>query len=261
MSMVPPQMPEMTPPPASAPLAPQALARTAMPPIRKRPGWWWFLIGGILIAAAVVVAISGIVIGVLRTSDKVDGFARFVAPATVKLNVTDTGTYYVYYEWRNKVDGRVFETPDARPPGLKIVVTDPNGLSVRVQATDDSNVTFSVNNRDGHSVAKFRADSTGSYTMAATAATGDEFVLAVGPSVLGGLLAWILGGIGIAVLLFGAGLAIVIVAAVKRTRRTKEARQRAGPPSGGAPWAGATAAPAPVVAVGPPPSSWPPPPS
>jgi hypothetical protein len=250
-------MPEMTPP-APSPVSyaaprPATSTTATTAPVRKKPGWWWFLIGGLLIAAALTVAISGIVIGILRTSDQVDGFARFIAPATVKLDVTDTGTYHVYYEWRSSLEGRTFKTPDTSPPGLKIVVTDPDGQNVRVETASDSDVTFSINNREGFSVAKFRADRTGSYTLEATATTNDEFVLAVGPAVLGGLLAWILGGLGIGLLLFGGGLAIIIVAAVKRSRRSREARPRPGPPPEGSL---ATAAPG---VAGPPASSWPPP--
>ena len=134
-------------------------------------------------------------------------------------------------------------------------------------SASSSTVSFSVSGRQGFAVAKTSIPSKGTYTMKVTADGGQEFVIAVGPSIIGGLVGWILGGLAVGALLIGGGIAIIIVVAVKRTRRSSEARRRAAAEGQAQPVAAAwlderagAAVWAPEVQA-PPASAWPPPPS
>jgi hypothetical protein len=219
------------------------------PDQRLRPRALWYWIGAALILAAVVTSISMIIAGVVSTSRSVDHFARFVAPGEATLTFTKGGTYTIYYEYRSTVDGKSYST-SSDPPPLSLTLRNASGGTVPVKAKSNE-VSFSVNDRAGKSIAEFSIAGPGTYTLTADSPGNNEpFVLAIGKSVFGTLLAWAVSGLVIGFVLGVAGVVIIIVTAVKRGRRKRAAK--ASYPSGpgmGSPYGNASA-------YGPPPSAY-----
>ncbi|HKA05137.1 MAG TPA: hypothetical protein VKD67_12440, partial [Acidimicrobiales bacterium] len=152
-----------------APPAPPPPAAPAQEPIK--PGRRWYWIGGILIAAGVATAVTLIAVWLVRTSDTVDKFARFVVPlegATQSLDFKKAGTYTIYYEWRSEVDGQRIENSDHDPPSqLAIEITGPDG-AVHATQHEDEDITFSFNDKVGRAVQKVDIPAPGAYVMRVT---------------------------------------------------------------------------------------------
>jgi hypothetical protein len=235
------------------------VATPGVAPRPVKPSVVWIVVGSLLIAAGVVAAIGLIVTGVVITSNKVDKFARVLAPGTAPLTFKHAGDFTIYYEYRSDLGTEgVFDTSSDPPLGLTITMTAADGTAVPVRRSTNE-VSFSFNGRAGKSVAKVTIPSAGDYTMVSTTPGSDtRFVLAVGPSVLGALVGFIVSGLVVGFLLVAGGIALVIVVAIKRSRRKRAQRgvwtagpRPVGPPGGPLP------APRPPLAPG---SPLPPPP-
>jgi hypothetical protein len=173
----------------------------ALPPIpvKKRPGWWWFVVGGVLMLAAAVV--FGIALArFLQTIAHTD--ARFPAAGVHRVELpahVRRGVYGIEVE-----------------PRPRCSATDGSGAPIRFQAPDDrftydqwvALVTFDTG--DGHLT--FTCSDRGGVTdlRVAQVPSGDDFARL-------GLV-----GVGVPLLLGGAGFLVVLVTGILWfTRRTQ----------------------------------------
>ncbi len=247
-----------------APPAPPPPAPPAQEPIKPGKRWYW--IGGILIAAGIATAITLIAVWLVRTSDTVDKFARFVVPpegASQPLDFKKAGSYTIYYEWRSEFtdpDGTKQDVDNSdhdAPSQLTIDVTGPNG-PVPVTAHEDEDVTFSFNDKVGRAVAKVNIPAPGTYTMDVTSNATAPFAIAVGKGIIRTIIPYALIGGGAFLLGLALGLTSIIVTAVKRGRRKRERRAAEQAALGG--YGGYGAPPPPVPAYpGAPAPAWTPP--
>jgi len=242
---------------ATAPVQPAVAP--VKPKIKPSAGWIW--VGVLLIVAGVVGAIAFVVVGLVNASRAVDRFARFVVPDEVpqRLDVKNPGTYTIYYESHSEVHGEVVDGPDQVPLGLRITVTDSNGENLEVRRSTND-FSFSFGGRTGQAVREVTFPTSGVYVIDASA-RDERFVLAVGKgSVIGRLLPYFLIAGLVALVGIVAGVLLIIIVGVKRSRRRRELRAQ--PPGGyGTPvYAGYPNMPTGPVPTTPSPSDWAPPP-
>jgi len=207
----------VAPPAPPLPLAP--------PPIRPRKVWYF--VGVLLIVGGIVGGIGLFVGGLVSTSRTVDGFGRFVAPASKSLKFQRSGTYTIFYEYRGEVCGEpsgcvTIEAPETPPSSLTIRLTDAAGRTVAVDRSSTTDLSFSVGGRAGRSVASVDIPAAGEYVIEVSG-DGGRFAIAVGRGVLGTLVRWILGGIAAGVVGVVVGIVLLIVTGVRRGRRRREA--------------------------------------
>ncbi|HET9609592.1 MAG TPA: hypothetical protein VFP06_08285, partial [Acidimicrobiales bacterium] len=192
-----------------------------------RPSKWWFAVAGAVAAVGVVGAVVVAVVGIAAYTDRIDGFDRADLPATLQVEITETGGYSIYHEYTGAYEGFFRPSPE-------VSVTDPSGGSVALERYDAS-VTYQAAGHEGRGEFTFEATEAGTYTVTATGSTGSA--VAVGRGIGAGLFA----SIGAALLLgFGGvvgGAVIAIVVGVKRSRARRALLPAFGgwgpPPPGG----------------------------
>jgi hypothetical protein len=194
---------------------------------RIRPSKVWYVVGVLLIVAGIAGGIGLFVGGLVSTSRTVDGFGRFVAPASKSLKFQRAGTYTIFYEYRGEVCGEptdcvTIEAPETPPSSLTIRLTDAAGRSLPVDRSGDSDVTFSFGGRAGRSVASVDIPAAGEYVIEVSGGA-QRYGIAIGRGVLGTLVRWILGGIAAGVVGVVVGVVLLIVTGVRRGRRRREA--------------------------------------
>jgi hypothetical protein len=174
--------------------------------VRSRAGYW---IGGALVAAGVAGAILWLVFSLLAIGDEVDGFQRASVPgdAIVELEARE---YVVYYEG-SLVGGVV--------PPFGIELADAaTGASVPVSPYKGS-LTYSVSGRDGTAVATFTAPRAGTYAVRTDGEPGPVGAdVAIGRSLAWPLVRGILGAVAIGLVVVGAGVTLIVVTAIRRSR-------------------------------------------
>jgi hypothetical protein len=180
--------------------------------------WYW------VAAAVVVLGIGGgVVWGVVstvRTHDLAESLPRTDAPGTVETYVGSGGSQLIYFEGEGRPG------PDA----LGLSVLAPDGSSVRVEPYD-AIMKYDIAGWVGTPIASFSAQTAGTYTVLAESgyhegriSAGDNFIRTQAIDIVGALAL-------IAASLV-AGTLIVIVVAVKRSRRDGTASQAGAVSSG-----------------------------
>lgn len=185
-----------------------------------KPGKKWYVIGALLIALGIGGGIALGVVGFVSVTRTVDHFARFDVKGggtVATLRMPNGGEYVVYYERR----GNATLSSSDIPSGLDVTMAGPDGRPVPF-VLDRREFSFSVNQRTGISVGRLTIPTAGSYKLTAKATGNETFTLAVGKGVGKRLVGYILGGLALAIVGFGAGLSTLIVTGVKRGRRKRQ---------------------------------------
>lgn len=192
---------------------------TALPsPAVTRPGpstrGYW--IGGLLTAAAIIGAISWVVVAFFAYQQEIDGYLRMTVPGVVAVQVTDTSTRVLYFE---DVLGAI--TPTTSELGL--TVTDPAGALVAVTSYG-GDLRYDVpgdSSRVGRAVAQFHPDQVGTYQVGSAPTAGVVGTLAVGADAVRDIGLHVLGAGALFLLGGGAGVAVLLVTAVRRASNTR----------------------------------------
>jgi hypothetical protein len=198
---------------------------------RVRPSLVWFWVAGAIALMGIIAGVVMIVRGITGYESAIEDFDRADLPATLEVEITDTGGYSIYHEYDGAYD-EVFATPP------NVTVTDPSGNDVPLDDYDTS-VTYSADGHEGEGVFTFDADERGTYEVTASGDSGNA--IAVGRGLGRGLVGAIVGGlaVGLAGVVVCAVIAIVIGVRRSRSRRAlRPARPFTGwgpPPSWGGP--------------------------
>ena len=163
---------------------------------------------GLVAVFGLFVAGTWTIIGLLSAINAADDFARADVPGTLMVQVTDTGTQYVYYEGDYDTDVPSFDQ-------LDLQATGPSGARVTVDEYGFAMEYDAHGGLLGTAVASFEAVTPGAYSISATTAEPGAR-LAVGPSVTGRLTMPLIGAGVVLVLSLGAALALAV-----RASRTK----------------------------------------
>jgi hypothetical protein len=209
----------------TVPAAPAAPGPPA--PGGKRPSAAGWVIGAILISVAVIVGIVGFAIGGLRLVEASNEFDD-LRPGhnTVTLS---SGTYAVW------------ERVGAFTSLSQVSITSPSGTEVAVRPGGSIGSTYPYGDDEYREIGTFRAPEPGGYDVEVRSSGvarvgGSE--LAIGPTydqIFSDALPWLLGAIGIAAVLSIAGVIVLIITGVRRSRWTRQQRPAyaVGPPGPG----------------------------
>jgi hypothetical protein len=166
----------------------------------------------LLTGAAVIGAVIWVVLAFFDYQRQIDRYPRLTVPGVATVRVTDSAARVMYYE-----NTRGTATPTLSQ--LRVTVTDPTGTPVAVTPYS-GDLRYDVpgdTGRVGRDVAEFDLNQVGTHQVrsAATApvtgtlAVGGDTVWDVAPHAIGAGAVFLLGA--------GAGAAIVIVTAVRRS--------------------------------------------
>lgn len=180
--------------------------------VRRHPSTAGYWLGGLLTGAAVIGAVIWVVVGFFDYRQQINRYQRLTVPGAADVQVTRTATRVVYYE-----DSRGSATPTLSQLGL--TVTDPTGTPLAVTAYE-GDMRYDVpgaTGRVGRAVAEFHPKEVGDYQVRSapttrvtgTVAIGGDIVWNIAPYGIGAGALFLLGG--------GAGVVILVVAAVRRS--------------------------------------------
>src|SRR5690606_2303767 len=85
-----------------APQAPQPPPGTSASQVG--PAKSWFVVAALVAVVGVIVAVVVLVVGVTGYMDRIDAFDRADLPATLEVEITDTGGYSIYHEYEGAYD-------------------------------------------------------------------------------------------------------------------------------------------------------------
>jgi len=185
-------------------------------PTRPRPSTRGYWLGALLTAAAVIGAAVWVVIAFFDYQHQIDRFPRTTIPGVATVQLTDTSTRVLYYE-----NNRGAATPALAD--LALDVSGPNGAVVAVTRYS-GDLRYDVpgdNGRIGRAVAEFHPSEPGAYqvtsapttTVTGSLAVGSNIVWDMAPHAIGAAALFLLGG--------GAGVSLLIVTGVRRSRRAQ----------------------------------------
>jgi hypothetical protein len=199
-----------------APLAPPRMHAQKIGPAKS-----WFVVAGVIAVVGVVVAVVVLVAGIAGYVNRIDEFDRADVPATLDVEITDTGGYSIYHEYDGAYDddlSRFVSDPD-------VSVTDPAGEDVDLDRYSSS-VTYEASGHEGEGLYTFEAEVPGTYEVTASGEPGSG--IAVGRGVGRGLVASIAGSLEIGFVAVVAGAVIAIVVGVKRSQNRRALRPAPG---------------------------------
>jgi hypothetical protein len=187
---------------------------------RIKPSRWYYSL-----AALIFLAGCGVFVLVLiRQSKSLSGsLVQILAPGQMELNLTEAGSYTIFYEHESVVGERVYSTGE-HLSGLECqLISRATGSGIALSAPPASS-GYSIGRRSGRSIFQFHIDQPGAYIFFARYTGGQlepEVVLALGHefgrhsfAASAGSLALILGSTGLA-------LAVAVLVAIKRDKSKK----------------------------------------
>ncbi len=198
-----------------------------MPNIKVKPSRWYYVLAGLVLGAGLAgfgwFVLSGL-------SGLTGALTQVVVPGRQELNLSETGEYTIFHEYRSVVGNQVYSMARGELTGLRCNLRcKETGEEIPLSPSAMTS-TYSLGSRSGVSVFDFRIDSPGIYVLSALYPVGEEgpeTVLSVGHGFVKQLLVTVFGGLGI---MFGAGVAavaITVITYVKRQRAHKQLRDDA----------------------------------
>jgi hypothetical protein len=164
-----------------------------------------------LIGGGVLVAVTG-----FGAYERLTDMPRASVPGDVAFDVTDTGEKLVYYIGEDGTSWRE----------LGLTVTGPDGQAVQVKNYLFGTEVATIVTRDHHdastthpdfAVATFRADQTGGYEIATTAAAENGAEIAVGENLVWPVVFGVLGALTLVLGGDATGVVLIVVTAVRRS--------------------------------------------
>jgi hypothetical protein len=170
--------------------------------LKSRAGYW---LGGLLIVAAVVGSIAFVALRLGALQDKIESFPR--ASLNEGMVTLAPGDYTIY-----------LDVPSGS--GDFQWTLDIEGLTIRRPSGD---FTYDLGGRSGSAIGKVTVTEAREYRVNGTAVPDARVIF--GRGLLTGLLSTIFGAIAMFLVAGGAGLALVIVTAVRRRRGRGEEKR------------------------------------
>jgi hypothetical protein len=178
--------------------------------MRSRLG---YVIGGALAAVGVIAAVAWFVVSLARLGDDIDRFERVSIPGegTVQL---DAREYVLYYEGSNA---------EQFVPRFRIQIVDAQTRAPLEIEPYSGSLTYSLSGHEGSAQGTVTPPQAGSYAVRTDGEAAIGANVAFGRSIAWPILWSILGAVAIGLVLFGSGVALLIVTAVRRSRASRAA--------------------------------------
>jgi hypothetical protein len=178
--------------------------------VKSRAGYW---IGGALIAVGIVGAVLWFVGSLMSLSDEVDGFQRVPIPGegTVRL---DARKYVLYYEGSGA---------DESVPVFTVEIADARTGAPLQIANYGGSLTYAFSDHEGSAQGTVTPPRAGRYAVRTTGGGRIGENLAFGRSIAAPILRGILGTVAIGLALVGAGVTMVVITGIRRSRAKRAA--------------------------------------
>lgn len=185
----------------------------------SKAGYW---IGGGLIVCAVAGAILWGVLSFAKIIGTIDDFQHVPIPGSAQVQL-EARKYVVYVEGPGA---------DVSAPAVRIQVVDARTEQPVSLQSYGGSLTYSFE-QDGSALATVTAPRAGAYLVrTGGAAEGGGYRLAFGESVGGKIVSAIVGAFAIGGVLGISGIALIIVTAVRRSKRRRQPAEQQWPPTG-----------------------------
>lgn len=187
-------------------------------PERTRPAWITILFG--LSLAGLIGAIAWAVFSFLGLEDRLADMPRVTVPGGVSVEVVEPGTLTIFYEDPTAEGGFVVQTTGTSPIGelpVELTVTGPTGEVVPVSLYG-RDLRFDYDGRVVTAVAVFDASLAGTFDVRATGDVPDLARISVGRIVDVGVIANVIGVVGLFVLSM-VGMAVAGAVSFSRSGR------------------------------------------
>ena len=167
---------------------------------------WGYVGGGVLILAAFISALMVIGFRILALEDKIDSFPKAsISEGAVELK---RGVHNVYVD-----------APAAAGFGWTLAIRDPERREVPLRRAGTT-FEYSLGDREGTLVGKITVTTPGRHLITGTGPPGTRVIF--GRGVIRGIFGAVLLGLGILVVLGGAGLALIVVTAARGRPREQK---------------------------------------
>ena len=195
-----------------------------------KPAGWWYGVGGALMGIGVVAAVVIFTVAFSDTIDefqeidrRIQEFERVSAPGEDEITLPEPGDYMVYLE------GSFDSSDTLTTPEVTIESTEPDSqpLALRPVAGE---FTYDLSGPPVRSAFEFTAPAAGGYLVEVGEPSGPVSGVAIGEDInifgaVGGILLAIFVPICVGGVLILAGLIVVIVVAIRRSRAHRLRRQ------------------------------------
>lgn len=154
-------------------------------PASNAPSRAGYLGGCLVMALGAMVSVAAILV-MLPAAFSV--LTSLEMPGSHEVAFEEPGSYYLYYERRGVVNGRVY-AGDGSFSGIWLTVHRPDGTEVLVEPPGSA-MSYQTGERAGEAIAVFEIDEPGTYRVGARydEPGGDPVLMAVGPSILSAML-------------------------------------------------------------------------
>jgi hypothetical protein len=147
-----------------------------------RQGYLW---SGIIFLIGIVGTVALAAVFFFGLTGLADDLDRMVAPGQEQVELDDTGTWVLFYEYESRIDG-VSYSSQRNPPPMDIEITRVfDGESIPVQ-TARGESTYSLRHHSGEAIHHFSIDEPGLYELSISYVDEDregEFVIAYGEGI------------------------------------------------------------------------------
>jgi hypothetical protein len=176
-----------------------------------RPSRVWYWIGGALVVGSVIWLLLSIGVGAYSLNRQIDGFQRVPIPGQGEVTFTEAGDYILYYEGRGASGG-------SNPPFNASLAPAGGGGAVKFGDYGGS-LTYDLFGHSGRALGTFHIDKPGTFLLRTESAEASgQGNVAIGESVGGGIVRTVIVAIVGAAVLFLAGVAVLVVVAIRRRR-------------------------------------------
>ena len=177
----------------------------------------------VLIILLGVISAAGVLIYSFQTWDR--GVSRVLIPGEHELELTETGSYTIFHEYRSQHNGSVFSNSEG-VPGLVCVVRDPQGQSLPID-TPLGTQTYSLGSYSGQAIFTFEADSPGTYVLDAhypeIASDKPQAMLSIGDNIVSTILFAVFGSLGVGIGSFAVATIVFVITLIRRMKNAGEA--------------------------------------
>lgn len=185
-----------------------------------------YLLGSIL----GIFGIIGIVVFVLFLFRQINEQApkiQVIIPGTHLIELNETGTYTIFYEYRSVIDSKVYMTGASLPSEVLVTLYN-KGKDQKVDLKQPAmNNTYNIGGRAGVSLLEFTIDNSGTYIIDAKYASDiskPDIVFAIGRFRLFKVIFGAIGIFFISLILIMTGCVIVLITYLKNRKIKKETK-------------------------------------